>query len=90
MAASHVGAAVTLVPYAALAAATDGWASALGSGSYGTVYAGTLHGQRCAVKKFRSRDTGTESFLREVAVAAAVQHENVLRVLAMVRARACG
>ena len=74
-----------LVPYAALTAATGNWAESLGSGSYGAVYAGVLHGERVAVKRFRQKDSGTDSFLREVAVAALVQHPHVLRVVAMVR-----
>jgi hypothetical protein len=59
----------------------------LGSGSLGTVYAGTLAGQRVAVKQFRSRTQGQDSFLREVAVAAAVQHDQLLRILTVVRPR---
>ena len=76
-----------LLTYAALTTATIGWAECLGSGSYGAVYAGVLNGERVAVKRFRQKDSGTDSFLREVAVAALVQHPHVLRVVAMVRAR---
>ena len=76
-----------LLTYAVLTTATNGWAECLGSGSYGAVYAGVLNGERVAVKRFRQKDSGTDSFLREVAVAALVQHPHVLRVVAMVRAR---
>jgi hypothetical protein len=76
-----------LVTYSALTSATNSWAESLGSGSYGAVYAGVLNGERVAVKRFRQKDSGTDSFLREVAVAALVQHPHLLRVVAMVRAR---
>ena len=76
-----------LVTYSALSLATNNWAESLGSGSYGAVYAGVLNGERVAVKRFRQKDSGTYSFLREVAVAALVQHPHLLRVVALVRAR---
>jgi len=78
---------VALVSYDSLARATNQWAQQLGSGSYGNVYAGVLHGERVAVKRFRAKcsDGAVDSFLRECAVAAQVQHANLLRVVAMVR-----
>lgn len=82
---SSPGTHCAVVSYALLTEATNNWAESLGSGSYGAVYAGVLHGERVAVKRFRQKENGTDSFLREVAVAALVQHPHVLRVVAMVR-----
>ena len=78
---------VQLVPYKELEVASKNWETTLGSGSFGTVYAGTLDGVRVAIKRFHAPDN-RDPFNREVAVATVVQHENLLRLLFMVRARA--
>ena len=77
---------VALVPYRELEAASNGWEKTLGSGSFGTVYAGTLDGVRVAIKRFHAPDN-RDPFNREVAVATVAQHDNLLRLLFMVRAR---
>jgi Protein tyrosine and serine/threonine kinase len=80
---------VSLLTYTALGAGSKEWSEQLGSGSFGDVYGGVLElagrRERIACKRFRNRDTATDSFLRELAVTAAVQHENLLSVIAMVR-----
>lgn len=82
--------AVALLTYTQLADGSKEWSEQLGAGSFGDVYGGVLElggrRERIACKRFRSRDTATDSFLRELSVTAAVQHENLLSVVAMVRA----
>ena len=76
---------VALVPYRELEIASNSWEKTLGSGSFGTVYAGTWRGERVAIKRFHAPDN-RDPFNREVAVATVAQHENLLRLLFMVRA----
>jgi len=89
MAAAETVSGVALLNYSAVAELSGCWRETLGSGSFGDVYAGQFRGERVAIKRFRARDTAADSFFRELAVAAAVQHENVLRVLGMVRRPCC-
>ncbi|GJP48030.1 hypothetical protein CLOM_g7270 [Closterium sp. NIES-68] len=71
-----------------LARATDGFHSSrlLGSGAYGPVFRGSIHGCDVAVKRLRDREgrgrsEGREAFKREVQVLSRVRHPHVVLLM---------
>ncbi|XP_042485204.1 wall-associated receptor kinase-like 14 isoform X2 [Macadamia integrifolia] len=55
----------------------------LGTGAYGTVYAGKFHNEECvAIKKIRHRDTDSiEQVMNEIKLLSSVSHPNLVRLL---------
>ncbi|KAL8117551.1 wall-associated receptor kinase-like 14 isoform X2 [Apium graveolens] len=55
----------------------------LGTGAYGTVYAGKLHNDEwVAIKKLRHQDTdGIEQIMNEIKLLSSVSHQNLVRLL---------
>ncbi|XP_077233185.1 wall-associated receptor kinase-like 14 isoform X2 [Tasmannia lanceolata] len=76
---------VHLYPYKVIEKATNCFSEKqrLGTGAYGTVYAGKLHNDEwVAVKKIRHRDhDGIEQVMNEIKLLAAVSHPNLVRLL---------
>lgn len=76
---------VPYFPYREIEKATDGFSekNRLGTGAYGTVYAGKLHSdEQVAVKKIRHRDNeGIEQVLNEIKLLSSVSHSNLVRLL---------
>ncbi|KAL1809860.1 hypothetical protein ACET3Z_026850 [Daucus carota] len=65
--------------------ATNGFSEKqrLGTGAYGTVYAGKLHNDEwVAIKKLRHQDTdGIEQIMNEIKLLSSVSHQNLVRLL---------
>jgi len=82
---SEASCAVPLYSYREIERATDGFSDAkrLGTGAYGTVYAGRLGDSRLvAVKRIRQRDNaGLERVMNEVKLVSCVCHRNLVRLL---------
>ncbi|XP_039779200.1 wall-associated receptor kinase-like 14 isoform X2 [Panicum virgatum] len=82
---SEASCAVPLYSYREIERATDGFSDAkrLGTGAYGTVYAGRLGDSRLvAVKRIRQRDNaGLERVMNEVKLVSCVCHCNLVRLL---------
>ncbi|CAL4938344.1 unnamed protein product [Urochloa decumbens] len=76
---------VPFYSYREIDRATDGFSDAkrLGTGAYGTVYAGRLaDGRLVAVKRIRPRDNaGLECVMNEVKLVSCVCHRNLVRLL---------
>ncbi|KAL4180398.1 hypothetical protein AMTRI_Chr13g125060 [Amborella trichopoda] len=76
---------VPLYPYREVERATKGFSEKqrLGTGAYGTVYAGKLHNDEwVAVKKIRHKDTeGIEQVMNEIKLLSSVSHPNLVRLL---------
>ncbi|GFY93988.1 protein kinase superfamily protein [Actinidia rufa] len=78
-------ASVPFYPYKEIERATNSFAAKqrLGTGAYGTVYAGKLHNDEwVAIKKIRHRDTdGNEQVMNEIKLLSSVSHPNLVRLL---------
>ncbi|XP_075498659.1 wall-associated receptor kinase-like 14 [Primulina tabacum] len=76
---------VPLYPYKEIERATNGFSERLrlGTGAYGTVYAGKLHNDEwVAIKKLRSRDhDSVEQVINEIKLLSSVSHPNLVRLL---------
>ncbi|KAF3778320.1 Wall-associated receptor kinase-like 14 [Nymphaea thermarum] len=76
---------VPLYTYKEIDKATTGFSEKqrLGTGAYGTVYAGKLHNDEwVAIKKIRHRDMdGIEPFMNEIKLLSSVSHPNLVRLL---------
>ncbi|XP_021847807.2 wall-associated receptor kinase-like 14 [Spinacia oleracea] len=76
---------VPLYPYREIERATNGFSDKqrLGTGAYGTVYAGRLHNNDyVAIKKLKHRDTdSTEQVMNEIKLLSSVSHPNLVRLL---------
>ncbi|CAO2830614.1 unnamed protein product [Amaranthus hypochondriacus] len=76
---------VPLYPYKELERATNGFSEKqrLGTGAYGTVYAGRLHSSEyVAIKKIKHRDTDSiEQVMNEIKLLSSVSHPNLVRLL---------
>lgn len=76
---------VPLFPYRDVEKATHGFSEKhrLGTGAYGTVYAGKLHNDEwVAIKKLRHRDAdGIDQIMNEIKLLSSVSHQNLVRLL---------
>ncbi|KAG9440815.1 hypothetical protein H6P81_020980 [Aristolochia fimbriata] len=76
---------VPLHPYKEIERATNYFSEKqrLGTGAYGTVYAGKLHsGEWVAIKKIKHRDNdGIEQVVNEIKLLSSVNHPNLVRLL---------
>ena len=76
---------IPVYTYREMEKATKGFSSEekLGTGGFGTVYAGKLPGNSVvAVKKIRHKDTqGMEQVLNEIRLLSSVDHPNLVRLL---------
>ncbi|XP_043713302.1 wall-associated receptor kinase-like 14 [Telopea speciosissima] len=76
---------IPFYPYKEIEKATNGFEEKqrLGTGAYGTVYAGKLHNEEwVAIKKIRHRDTdGIEQVMNEIKLLSSVSHPNLVRLL---------
>lgn len=76
---------VPLYPYKEIERATNGFSEKqrLGTGAYGTVYAGRLHdSDYVAIKKIKNRDTESiEQVMNEIKLLSSVSHPNLVRLL---------
>ncbi|KAI3452091.1 hypothetical protein Pfo_008756 [Paulownia fortunei] len=76
---------VTFYPYKEIERATNSFAEKqrLGTGAYGTVYAGKLHHDEwVAIKKIRYRDhDSVEQVMNEIKLLSSVSHPNLVRLL---------
>lgn len=75
---------IPFFPYREIEKATYGFAEMqrLGTGAYGTVYAGKLHDKQVAVKKIRNCDNdGMEQVLNEIKLLSSVSHPNLVHLL---------
>ncbi|KAJ8451833.1 hypothetical protein Cgig2_007316 [Carnegiea gigantea] len=76
---------VPLYPYKEIEKATSGFCEKqrIGTGAYGTVYAGRLHSSEyVAIKKIKHRDTDSiEQVMNEIKLISSVSHPNLVRLL---------
>ncbi|XP_010646389.1 wall-associated receptor kinase-like 14 isoform X1 [Vitis vinifera] len=76
---------VPLYPYKEVERATNGFSEKqrLGTGAYGTVFAGKLHNDEwVAIKKIRNRDNDSiEQVMNEIKLISSVNHPNLVRLL---------
>ncbi|GAB2279696.1 hypothetical protein Dimus_014338 [Dionaea muscipula] len=76
---------IPIYPYREIERATNGFSEKqqLGTGAYGTVYAGILHNDVCvAIKKIKYRDTeSTGQVMNEIKLLSSVSHPNLVRLL---------
>ncbi|KAL0461498.1 UNVERIFIED_CONTAM: Wall-associated receptor kinase-like 14 [Sesamum latifolium] len=76
---------VPFYPYKEIERATNGFSEKqrLGTGAYGTVYAGKLHNDEwVAIKKIRYRDhDSVEQVMNEIKLLSSVSHPNLVRLL---------
>lgn len=76
---------VPLYPYKEIEKATNFFSEKhrLGTGAYGTVYAGNLHSDELvAIKKIRYRDTNSvDQVMNEIKLLSSVSHPNLVRLL---------
>ncbi|KAM7510262.1 hypothetical protein LguiB_009137 [Lonicera macranthoides] len=79
------GSSIPFFPYKEIERATNGFSEKqrLGTGAYGTVYAGKLHSDDwVAIKKIRHRDAeGIEQVMNEIKLLSSVSHPNLVRLL---------
>ncbi|KAF5738186.1 wall-associated receptor kinase-like 14 [Tripterygium wilfordii] len=75
---------VPFYPYKEIERATNFFSEKqrLGTGAYGTVYAGKLHDEWVAIKMFRHRDTDSiDQVMNEIKLLSSVSHRNLVRLL---------
>ncbi|GAB2282541.1 hypothetical protein Dimus_017082 [Dionaea muscipula] len=76
---------IPLYPYKEIERATNGFSEKqqLGTGAYGTVFAGILHNDMCvAIKKIKHRDDESiEQVMNEIKLLSSVSHPNLVRLL---------
>ncbi|KAK7263057.1 hypothetical protein RJT34_30641 [Clitoria ternatea] len=76
---------VPLYPYKEIEKATNFFSDKhrLGTGAFGTVYAGNLHNNECvAIKKIKYRDTNSvDQVMNEIKLLSSVSHPNLVRLL---------
>ncbi|GAV86772.1 Pkinase domain-containing protein/GUB_WAK_bind domain-containing protein [Cephalotus follicularis] len=76
---------VPFFPYKEIEKATSGFSEnqRLGTGAYGTVYAGKLHNDEwVAIKRIRHRDTDSiDQVMNEIKLLSSVSHPNLVRLL---------
>lgn len=76
---------VPLYPYKEIEKATNSFSDKqrLGTGAFGTVYAGKLHNDEwVAIKKIRHRDTNSvDQVMNEIKLLSSVSHQNLVRLL---------
>ncbi|KAL2577204.1 hypothetical protein AAZX31_16G129400 [Glycine max] len=76
---------VPLYPYKEIERATSFFSEKhrLGTGAFGTVYAGHLHNDECvAIKKIKYRDTNSvDQVMNEIRLLSSVSHPNLVRLL---------
>ncbi|XP_027356347.1 wall-associated receptor kinase-like 14 [Abrus precatorius] len=76
---------VPIYPYKDVERATNGFSEKqrLGTGAYGTVYAGKLHNDEwVAIKRIKHRDTDSiEQVMNEIKLLSSVSHTNLVRLL---------
>ena len=76
---------VSLYPYKEIERATNSFSEKqrLGTGAFGTVYAGKLHNDELvAIKKIRHRDTNSvDQVMNEIKLLSTVSHPNLVRLL---------
>ncbi|RYQ80472.1 hypothetical protein Ahy_Scaffold1g106863 isoform F [Arachis hypogaea] len=76
---------VPFYPYKEIERATNSFSDKqrLGTGAFGTVYAGKLHNDEwVAIKKIRHRDTnGVDQVMNEIKLLSSVSHANLVRLL---------
>ncbi|CAJ1942669.1 unnamed protein product [Sphenostylis stenocarpa] len=76
---------VPLYPYKEIERATSFFSEKhrLGTGAFGTVYAGHLHNDECvAIKKIKYRDTNSvDQVMNEIKLLSSVSHPNLVRLL---------
>lgn len=76
---------VPFYPYRDIERASNGFSEnqRLGTGAYGTVYAGKLHNDEwVAIKKIRNRDNNSiEQVMNEIKLLSSVSHPNLVRLL---------
>ncbi|XP_027347028.1 wall-associated receptor kinase-like 14 isoform X2 [Abrus precatorius] len=76
---------VPLYPYREIEKATNFFSEKhrLGTGAFGTVYAGNLHNNECvAIKKIKYRDTNSvDQVMNEIKLLSSVSHPNLVRLL---------
>nr|CAD1837288.1 unnamed protein product [Ananas comosus var. bracteatus] len=83
---SEASCAVPLFPYKDIEKATNGFSEEqrLGTGAYGTVYAGKLSNDKLvAIKKIKQRDSSDsmEQVMNEIKLLSSVSHPNLVRLL---------
>lgn len=83
---SEASCAVPLFPYKDIEKATNGFSEEqrLGTGAYGTVYAGKLSNNKLvAIKKIKQRDSSDsmEQVMNEIKLLSSVSHPNLVRLL---------
>lgn len=82
---SEVSCTVPLYTYKDIEKATDGFSESqrLGTGAYGTVYAGELSNDKLvAIKRIKHRDAdGIEQVMNEIKLVSSVSHPNLVRLL---------
>ncbi|KAK8642474.1 hypothetical protein V6N13_011816 [Hibiscus sabdariffa] len=76
---------IPIYTYKAIEKATDGFSEKqrLGTGAFGTVYAGKLHNNSwVAIKRIKHRDTDyIEQVMNEIKLISSVSHQNLVRLL---------
>ncbi|GMI91219.1 hypothetical protein like AT2G23450 [Hibiscus trionum] len=76
---------IPIYTYKAIEKATDGFSEKqrLGTGAFGTVYAGKLHNNSwVAIKRIKHRDTDSiEQVMNEIKLISSVSHQNLVRLL---------
>lgn len=75
---------IPIYPYKEIEKATNGFSEKqrLGTGAYGTVYAGKLHADEwVAIKKIKHRDDTIEQVMNEIKLISSVRHPNLVRLL---------
>lgn len=75
---------IPIYPYKEIEKATNGFSDKqrLGTGAYGTVYAGKLQADEwVAIKKIKNRDDTIEQVMNEIRLISSVRHPNLVRLL---------
>lgn len=75
---------IPFYPYKEIEKATNGFSEkqGLGTGAYGTVYAGKLHDEWVAIKRIKHRGNDSiEQVMNEIRLISSVRHQNLVRLL---------